>query len=350
MFAKLTFLDSLHPDELDDYLANGWFRMGQTIFTTNFLKFSGIIYSAIWLRIDLSTFEKTKTQQKLEKLNAGFKVVIQPIQFNENQEILFQKYRNHISFDASPSLENLLFNNGENDVFNTYEVSVYDQEKLIATGFFDLGDNTAAGITCFYDPDYKKYSLGKFLMYQKMEFCKNLNLQYFYPGYFAPGYPLFDYKLDLAKNNLEYLDIHINNWLSFKHYSNDNIPFLIMTEKLKALSEQLNEIGFEHTFFKYDYFDADLMTTLNGLHLFDFPIFIFCFEVDENNPSPIIVYDVRDKQFHLLLCNSVFRTHSEQNINNQYSTNLLKPTKYLFSSESTDIMAKVVSTSLIKAI
>ena len=173
MFAKLTFPDSLHPHELDDYLANGWFRMGQTIFTTNFLKFSGIIYSAIWLRIDLSTFEKSKTQQKLEKLNAAFKVVIQPIQFSEKQENLFQKYRNHITFDASPSLENLLFNNGENDVFNTYEVSVYDQEKLIATGFFDLGDNTSAGITCFYDPDYKKHSLGKFLMYQKIDFCKN---------------------------------------------------------------------------------------------------------------------------------------------------------------------------------
>ena len=350
MFSKLNFPDSLHPHELDDYLGNGWFRMGQTIFTTNFLKFSGIIYSAIWLRIDLSTFEKSKTQQKLEKLNASFKVVIQPIQFNEKQENLFQKYRNHITFDASPSLENLLFNNGENDIFNTYEVSVYDQEKLIATGFFDLGDNTAAGITCFYDPDYKKHSLGKFLMYQKIDFCRNLGMRYFYPGYFAPGYPLFDYKLDLAKNNLEYLDIRTNNWLNFKHYSKENIPFLIMTKKLKALSEQLSEIGFEHTFFKYDYFDADLMTNLNGLNLFDFPIFIFCFEVDENNPSPIIVYDIRDQQYHLLLSSSVFRTYADQNLGDHYSTNLLKTIKYLYSSESANIMANVVSMSLIKTV
>ncbi|MBB6004063.1 arginyl-tRNA--protein arginylyltransferase [Arcicella rosea] len=350
MFAQLNFPDSLHPHELDDYLAHGWFRMGQTIFTTNFLKFSGIIYSAIWLRIDLSTFEKTKTQQKLEKLNAGFKVVIQPIQLNEKQETLFQKYSNHITFDASPSLENLLFNNGENDIFNTYEVSVYDQEKLIATGFFDLGDNSAAGITCFYDPDYKKHSLGKFLMYQKIDFCKNLGIRYFYPGYFAPGYPLFDYKLDLAKNNLEYLDIHTNNWLSFENFSKDNIPFVIMTQKLKALSEKLNEIGFEHTFFKYDYFDADLMTNLNGLNLFDFPIFIFCFEVDQSNPSPIIVYDIRDSQYHLLLSSSVFRTYADKNIGEHYSTNLLKTVKYLYSSESANIMANIVSVSLIKTI
>jgi len=66
------------------------------------------------------------------------------------------------------------------------------------------------------------------------------------------------------------------------------------------------------------------MTNLNGLNLFDFPIFIFCFEVDENNPSPIIVYDIRDHQYHLLLSSSVFRTYADQNVGDHYSTNLLK--------------------------
>ena len=44
-------IDSLNGEELDKYLERGWFRMGQTIFTTNFLKFNGLIYSVIWLRI-----------------------------------------------------------------------------------------------------------------------------------------------------------------------------------------------------------------------------------------------------------------------------------------------------------
>jgi len=32
------------------------------------------------------------------------------------------------------------------------------------------------------------------------------------------------------------------------NFSKENVPFLIMTQKLKTLSEQLSEIGFEHTF------------------------------------------------------------------------------------------------------
>lgn len=348
MFAKLTFPEFLPPEELDDYLANGWFRMGQTIFTTNFLKFSNNFYSAIWLRIDLFNLEKTKTQQKIYKLNAGFRVVVQPIQFHENQEILFQKYKNHISFDTSPSLEYLLYNQGENDIFTTYEVGVYDQEKLIATGFFDLGNQSSAGITCFYDPDYKKYSLGKFLMYQKMDFCKKLGLRYFYPGYFAPGYRLFDYKLDLAKPHLEYLDVRTNQWLGFDTFKEENIPLNTMTQHLSILSELLEERGFEHTLFNYDFFDADLMANLNGMNLFDFPVFIFCFEVDELQTSPIIVFDIRNGQYHLLLCVSVFKTYSEFNSDGHYSTNLLKVVKHLYSSHSAHEMAGVVTTALIK--
>lgn len=350
MFAKLIFPDSIHPDDLDSYLYDGWFRMGQTIFTTNFLKFSGTIYSAIWLRINLLTFEKSKTQQKLYKLNADFRVEVQPIHLTSAHEDLFQKYRSHIAFDASPNLENLLFNNGVNDIYNTYEVNVYDHHTLIATGFFDLGSTSSAGITCFYDPDYRKHSLGKFLMYQKMEFCKKLGHTYFYPGYFAPGYRLFDYKLDLAKSSLEYLDVCTDTWLPFSQYDPNINPLVIMTDKLNQLSVYLKEIGFEHTFFQYEYFDADLMTSLNALNLFDFPVFIYCFEVDDTNTSPMIVYDVRDNQFHLMLCSSVFRTHSDYNIDDHYSTNLLKTVKHLYSTESIRMMADVISMSLIKTV
>jgi leucyl-tRNA---protein transferase len=46
MFAQVHSPESLHPVELDRYLDNGWFRMGQTIFTTNFLNFNNELFSA----------------------------------------------------------------------------------------------------------------------------------------------------------------------------------------------------------------------------------------------------------------------------------------------------------------
>ena len=77
MFVELHYPEYLSAQELDVYLANGWFRMGQSIFTTNFLRFHDKFYSSIWLRIDLLNSEKSKTQQKIEKLNAKFRVEIQ---------------------------------------------------------------------------------------------------------------------------------------------------------------------------------------------------------------------------------------------------------------------------------
>ena len=56
MFVEIEYPDKLLPAQLDDYLSKGWFRMRQTIFTTNFLHFRHQFYSAIWLRISLDNY------------------------------------------------------------------------------------------------------------------------------------------------------------------------------------------------------------------------------------------------------------------------------------------------------
>ncbi|MFK7932945.1 MAG: arginyl-tRNA--protein arginylyltransferase, partial [Saprospiraceae bacterium] len=58
------------PEELDDYLSHGWYRMGQAIFTCHFLWFGEKLYSAIWLRLPLLTFQFSKGQRKLLRRNA----------------------------------------------------------------------------------------------------------------------------------------------------------------------------------------------------------------------------------------------------------------------------------------
>ncbi|MEJ7659632.1 MAG: hypothetical protein WKG07_08390 [Hymenobacter sp.] len=43
-------------------------------------------------------------------------------------------------------------------------MEVRAEGHLIAAGIFDQGTRSLAGIVNFYDPDYRKYSLGKYLM------------------------------------------------------------------------------------------------------------------------------------------------------------------------------------------
>jgi arginyl-tRNA--protein-N-Asp/Glu arginylyltransferase len=351
MLAELHFpTEPIQPEQLDDYLERGWFRMGQTIFTTNFLKFKGLFYSAIWLRVDLRTFIPSKTQEKIRKMNSKFTVRIYPTSpdLATNRLTLFEKYKNSVPFDTAPSLSHLLYDNGYKNVYNSYEICVFDTEKLIACGIIDLGKDSSEGIVCFYDPDYKKHSLGKYLMLLKMEFCRKQGMNFFYPGYFAPHYPMFDYKLDLSNDAMEYLELGSNLWKPISQFEVFETPLAVMNRKLRELSDCLKRRRFEHQLLHYEYFDAEIVPTLNGLQLFDFPVFLFCFDVGTSISNPIIVYDVFSQQYHLVICDTAYKLDNQVYKEHIYNSHLLQMTQHLFASESAEAMALVVAKSLEK--
>jgi leucyl-tRNA---protein transferase len=342
MFAKANSPQTLTPEELDDYLQRGWFRMGQTIFTTNFLNFKSEFYSALWLRIDLDRFSADSTQLKLFKQNARFRAEINPAVVTPFQESLYEKYKNSISFEASNSLKALLFGRSPYKIYNTFEVNVYDGDTLVAAGFFDIGKNTAAGISSFYDPAYKKYSLGKYLIYQKINFCKQRGLRYFYPGYFVPGYSFFDYKLSIGKPVLEYLELQTGRWLPIEKFSTDRHPLQIMKNKLSDLHQILCKSQIESKVLRYEYFDANLVPGLTEAELMDFPVILWCSLLEGDGLVSLVVYDVRDDLYKLIACVSVWSSESANSPEGFYSSHLLKSMQEVSSSETAERMAKVV--------
>lgn len=202
----------LKPADLDMALAAGWFRIQQTLFTTDVLSFEDMVYKTIWLRVALDNLEPDKTHKKLIKKNKLFRTEITRLHLTPEHETLFAKYKNDIPFEASSTLHSLLFGNEEKNVFNTWIINLYDENLLIATGGFDLGEKSVEGIFSVYDPAYKKYSPGKYLIYEKMHFCKKEGFTWFYPGYYVPGYSRFDYKKEIGKEALEYFDREKGNW------------------------------------------------------------------------------------------------------------------------------------------
>jgi arginyl-tRNA--protein-N-Asp/Glu arginylyltransferase len=334
MYAQVHCPQSLAPEEVDHYLQSGWFRMGQTIFTTNFLNFKDQYYSAIWLRLKLKDFLQDGTQKKLAKRNSNFRIEIQQAVITPEKEGLFAKYKDVVSFNASASLHTLLYGKAIHDIYDTWEINIYDGSRLIASGFFDLGGNSAAGISCFYDPDYKKYSLGKYLIYLKISYCKQLDLEYFYPGYFVPGYSFFDYKVTIGTNALQYLQLRSQQWQPFDTFSSNDIPLDIMLSKLKVLQALLAQSGVVTRLFKYEYFEANLFPDLQGEDLFDFPVFLCSTETTSSIINPIIVYDVRDQRYYLLKCVSLWSPNSLGDHSESYSAHLLKMDTILFSSNT----------------
>ncbi|HSF44423.1 MAG TPA: hypothetical protein VLA58_00385, partial [Chitinophagaceae bacterium] len=68
MYKASRALTSIRPEELDQYLSRGWFRMDQTIFTSQFLQDDDFIFrDLIWLRHRLSAFRFPKWFRKMKK-------------------------------------------------------------------------------------------------------------------------------------------------------------------------------------------------------------------------------------------------------------------------------------------
>jgi arginyl-tRNA--protein-N-Asp/Glu arginylyltransferase len=350
MLAQVHFPQTVLTDELDRYLAEGWFRMGQTIFSTNFLNFNKSFYSAVWLRIVLSECGRQQSFEKLKKLNSKFRISFQPASVTDEKEILFSRYRREISFEASPSIGHLLFGREHTDnVYRTLELTIHDGDKLIACGFFDIGKNSAAGISSFYDPQYKKFSLGKYLIFLKIEYCISNGLNYFYPGYFVPGYSAFDYKLKIHHQAQEYLQLSSSKWTSIREFGTASNPMLVMREKLAELQQQLTAEEIRSNVFYYEYYDANLVHDLSHLELFDFPMFVHYYDELEGVINALVVFDVRDQQYHWLIVKSLWNSDVPMTQEDHFASHLLKVEYEVFATASIPEMVAVIKKAVAHA-
>ncbi|MEI9917558.1 MAG: arginyl-tRNA--protein arginylyltransferase [Bacteroidota bacterium] len=342
MFVDVHCPDSLEPAALDDYLQRGWFRMGQTIFTTNWLNFRETFYSAIWLRVLLNDYVADSTQKKLLQKNSRFHTEIRPAVITIEKELLYIRYKQSVPFEASASLQTLMYGNSDRNIFDTFEVDVYDNNKLIAAGFFDLGRESAMGISSIYDPDYKRYSLGKHLIYSKMMFCKERGLKYFYPGYFVPGYRAFDYKLDIGNPNIEFLQLQSSSWLPLSVFKNDRVPIKEMVSRLNELKSSLSRSGVASNVLYYDYFYANQTPELSGSELLDFPVFLITEK--SMNEWALVVFDVRYDKYQLLKCYPVLTPPSHGSVPGYYSDYVLKSEETIFATADVEKIAAQFST------
>lgn len=210
-----------HPeikgDLLDAYLANGWYRYGSHIFTIDSFSENDQTYRVHWLRYRVPDVSLDKKIQQLIKKCSGFQIMIQPFELTAELESLHDLYFLNIDFNTSVTLKDLL-EDVDRNIFDSYLVSIRDGEKLIAAGIFDGGKQSIAGIKNIIHPDYRKYSLGKMLMLIKYRFCVRNGLTYYYPGYIAPGYSKFDYKLFIDKRATEVYEPLSSNWISYEDF------------------------------------------------------------------------------------------------------------------------------------
>jgi leucyl-tRNA---protein transferase len=219
----IPYYHSLSPDaisgsELDFLLAHGWYRMHQSIFTSSHLHLEES-YRVHWLRYPLTEIKNRPSHKRIRNRAKAFRYSIEDlVTIRPDHEALYATYRQSIDFDGAYSIHHSLF--GEEDItknlYKTKCISVYDQDSLIAGGYFDVGATSAASILHFFDPLYKDYSLGKYLILLTADFLKSSGYEYYYPGYVVAGKDKMNYKLFIGKEATQYFDPETISWKYFQ--------------------------------------------------------------------------------------------------------------------------------------
>lgn len=217
------YYDSFSPQalsgsQLDLLLAMGWYRMNQTIFTVSHLQHDNL-YRVHWLRYAIEEIKTHASHQRIRRKNNAFRFTIEDFHsVRPDHAELYARYRASITFNGADSIEESMFGDYPTDsnIYNTKCISIYDQEKLIAGGYFDMGDFAAASILHFFDPNYSRHSLGKYLILITIDYLKSSGYRFYYPGYVVEGLSKMDYKLFLGRYDSQYFDPVTARWKYFK--------------------------------------------------------------------------------------------------------------------------------------
>jgi arginyl-tRNA--protein-N-Asp/Glu arginylyltransferase len=261
MFTEFQRPSDMPPNILDDYLAKGWYRMGQGVFTTHALILQEGIFPTIWIRLDLENYAFRKRSRKLMKRNSQqFRVELSKFRLSIDLERLYASYKSRLDGFVSENLRSSLLDGGTNNIYNTKMFRIYDGDKLVAASFFDLGKASMAGISAIFDLDYGRYSLGFFTMLLEIDHAQRLGLRWYYPGYVVHGHSGFDYKLRIG--DVEYYDPAANTWGDFSGLDPKALPIEKMRRQLQTAQGILSEQGVAATFHSYAYFE-------NGQYSFD---------------------------------------------------------------------------------
>lgn len=297
MFTEIYQPKKLTAQALDRFLERGWFRMGQMIFTCHLLCFHDKLYSTVWTRLNLEEFKLKKRLGKLiRKNNSKFEIKVRKAIFDEEKETLYQLHSKRFEGYIADTLVESLHGEERFNIYNTYEVAIYDGDRLAAVSFFDIGFNSLASIMGLFHPEYSSYSLGMFTMLMEIQFGIEQEKKYYYPGYVVPGYKRFDYKLRIG--DVEFYHTKSEKWLPYEEIKFEELPAENLKNQLLKVQEELDKENIPYRQILYPLYDKKLFG-LKEEETVRSPILISCYHNSESNEWVVVEYNLFKKKYML---------------------------------------------------
>ncbi len=290
MPVRTSFIEGITGDQYDRLLAGGWFRSKNIVFKSDLVCIDGNISSVRHIRYALESFSFKKAHRKLLRRNdEKFTVHFIPAHVSKRAEELYEMQKARFKGFIHSQLSDIILSDISYFGFNTMTVHVYDENKLIAASYFDVGTKSSASLICVYNPEYSGYSLGIYTMLKEIEYLKRNGYKYYYPGYVLDRPSCFDYKLTLGECQWKGKD---GRWLK-KLRPSDTTLAMKLDEKMAELRLRLAIDGYAGKLVRYPYFSTAYLT--EGIT--DLVKYSCYFLIEDRNISFAAAYDLESDEF-----------------------------------------------------
>ena len=194
MISDRDHVDFVPPQAMDQVWASGWRHFGRDFFRDSATIMNGCLNRVIPLRIRLNNWAASKSQRRTVKKNQGFRSEFSEIRMGEEERNLFNLHKERFSDNVPEGLENFLGEFLDDYPCECLQFSVYDNTRLIACSYLDLGEESVSSVYGMFDPKYSKYGLGIFTMLEEIKYALDNGYKYYYSGYATIEPSAYDYK------------------------------------------------------------------------------------------------------------------------------------------------------------
>ena len=145
------------------------------------------------LRYRLKNFTLTKSQRKIFNKNQDLTHIFRPLLIDDEKQEMFYKHIERFKFNKPNSIFNFV-SEVPNIPFKTWELCVYDKDKMIACSFIDVVTNSLSSTYAMFDLEESKRSLGIYTMILEINYAIEKKKRFYYPGYAYDAPSFYDYK------------------------------------------------------------------------------------------------------------------------------------------------------------
>ena len=182
------------PEDLDALLSDGWRHFGELFFRYSDGVYQKEVRAVGPLRIRLKDFVFSKSQRKILKKNRDLQTIIRPAEITDEKQALFDCHKTRFKEGVPFSLYDFLSRDPARVPCETLEMCVYENERLLAASFFDVGEKSLSAIYAIFEPTETARSLGVYTMLREIEFARENGKKFYYQGYAYTGNSFYDYK------------------------------------------------------------------------------------------------------------------------------------------------------------